>query len=35
MMTAKAVAMASCHKGVVTGTIIGIRNPVTRKPSFT
>ena len=32
-MTANAVATATIHSGVSTGTMSGMRKPVTRKPS--
>ena len=32
-ITLKATAMASIHRGVVTGTIMGMMIPDTRKPS--
>ena len=35
IITAKAVANATCHSGIVTGTISGISKPVAKKPSLT
>ena len=35
MTTPKEVAIASCHSGMVGGTISGTSRPVTRKPSLT
>ena len=35
IITAKAVAMATCQSGIVTGNTNGISSPVARKPSLT
>ena len=35
MITPKVVATASCHQGMVGGTISAIRKPDTRNPSLT